>query len=72
MSDDKRDWTIPVPHLEDKDTNVTHSENYRPKKQPEVWECECGGQRFWLQKDGFVVCTACGRERPTLIWGYRT
>lgn len=62
----------PLGPFKETGASVTHLENYRPKKVEEVWECECGGQKFWLNKDGAIMCTGCARERTTLIWGYRT
>jgi hypothetical protein len=52
--------------------NVTALEKYRTKKPEHVWECNCGGQLFWLNKDGTIECRSCKTVKTSLLWGYNT
>lgn len=49
---------------------IAKLENYRHKKPEHVWECNCGGQLFYLHKDSTIECRSCKTIRTTLLWGY--
>ena len=49
---------------------VVSLENYRSKKPEHVWECNCGGQLFYLHDDGGIECRSCKTIKTTLLWGY--
>jgi len=51
------------------DDKVVKLENYKTKKPDLIWECNCGGQLFWLHKDGAVECRDCKTVKSTLRWG---
>jgi hypothetical protein len=48
---------------------IVQLDQFRPKKPDLVWECNCGGQRFYLNMDKSCTCVACGTVRTSLIWG---
>jgi hypothetical protein len=50
---------------------VTDLANFRVKKPELVWECNCGGQHFYLNLDGTIQCRSCKLIRETIEWGYR-
>lgn len=52
-------------------TKVTVLADFKPKKIEEVWECSCGGQHFYLNKDGTIECRSCRLIRETIEWTYR-
>lgn len=33
---------------------------FRPRKFEQVWECECGGQKFYITKSMRLECVSCG------------
>jgi len=46
-------------------------ENFRSKKAEYVWECGCGGQHFYLHRDGTIECRSCKLIKETIEWVYR-
>jgi len=51
--------------------NVIELHAFKPKQPEWVWECECTGQLFYLNRDGTIQCRSCTRVRETIRWGYR-
>jgi hypothetical protein len=51
--------------------NVTEIEKFRKKKAEMVWECDCGGQHFYLNRDGTIECRSCKQIRESIEWVFR-
>lgn len=51
--------------------DVVDLEQFRPKKPEMIWECRCGGQHFYLNKDGTVECRSCKLINETIEWMFR-
>jgi hypothetical protein len=52
-------------------SEVTDIKEFKRKKAEFVYECACGGQHFYLNKDGTVECRSCKQIVETLCWAYR-
>lgn len=46
-------------------------DDFRPKKLEEVFECGCGGQHFYINRDGTIQCRSCRLIKETIEWRYR-
>ncbi len=52
-------------------SEIIELKNFRLKKPEFVWECNCGGQMFYLNIDGTIECRSCKLVRETIEWCYR-
>ena len=45
----------------------------RPPKrpQPEIWQCQCGCQNFWLYADGRIECAECNRFHDSMTGSWQ-
>lgn len=50
---------------------VTDLNQFRSKKPEMIWECQCGGQHFYLNNDGTIECRSCKRINETIEWIFR-
>ena len=50
---------------------VVELKGFRKKKPELVWECSCGGQMFYLNRDGTITCRSCNLIREAIEWCYR-
>lgn len=41
--------------------------DFKPRRFTDVWECECGGQSFYLLETMRVECKSCGRLSHSLF-----
>jgi len=46
---------------------------FKEKRNEKVWECDCGGQLFYLRAkpEGYLECKDCSRMLRNLVWGMR-
>jgi hypothetical protein len=51
--------------------SITNIQDFKAKKPELVWECQCGGQHFYLNLDGTVECRSCKLIRESIEWNYR-
>lgn len=52
-------------------SKVLEMERFRRKKTESVFTCACGGQHFYLHKDGTIECRSCKHIVETIEWMYR-
>jgi hypothetical protein len=36
------------------------------RREPDVWQCQCGCYTFWLYSDRSAHCSACGDEAVSM------
>jgi hypothetical protein len=44
---------------------------FRKKRAEFVWECGCGGQHFYLHRDGTIECRSCKLVKESIEWIFR-
>lgn len=52
--------------------DITDINSFRKKQVEYVYQCPCGSQHFYLNRDGTIACRSCELILEKVKWIYRS